>query len=118
MIANKYEESELRRALMDLPIQGTASDILSLLVRHFYDMVNVLGIKDDFFILFTRHDEVIVEVSKTYIAENGIEKALAIVKDIFEHTIDNWTSFKLKVEEVVPNVDFIKDEYSEDAIFD
>lgn len=118
MTANKYEESELRRALMDLPIQGTASDILSLLVKHFHDMVNVLGIKDDFFILFTRHDEVIVEVSKTYIAENGIEKALAIVKDIFEHTIDNWTSFKLKVEEVVPNVDFIKDEYSEDAIFD
>lgn len=88
--------NELVRSLMDLAIQGTGADILALLIEHFYKWKesNANGSLID--IYFTRHDELILEVSK----ELPDDIVCNILSDIFVHKIDDWQEFSIKIKKI------------------
>ena len=90
---------KLKRILLDLPVQGSGADILSLLIKHFYDYIEEKGISDKLSIYYTRHDELIVEVDKEFIESNGAEYVETLLKDILEHQVDDWTPFKIEVKQ-------------------
>lgn len=90
----------LKRILLDLPIQGTGADILSLLLKHFYERMNELSLADKLFVYYTRHDELIVEVDGQWLNEVGSDKVVDLLKDTFEHQINDWTPFKIEIERV------------------
>lgn len=99
--ANEYDSSSrLKRILMDLPIQGTGADILSLLMKHFNEVVNNQGLDGKLWIYFTRHDELVVEVAKEWFDEVGEGYVEAFLKDCLEHQIDDWTPFKVEIGQV------------------
>lgn len=96
--ANTPSKSVLKRVLMDLPIQGTAADILSLLVRHVNSVIKENNLNNDLSLVFTRHDELIFEASKELIDKNGLEWVLNFIKDMTEHQVDDWEPFKVDIE--------------------
>jgi|LSQX01.3.fsa_nt_gb DNA polymerase I-like protein with 3'-5' exonuclease and polymerase domains len=104
--ANEYGP-RLQRVLMDIPIQGTGVDILALLIKHFDEEMETRGLEDVITLVFTRHDEIIVEVDRNYANEVGIENVKAILADVLEHKIDDWEPFNVKITEVVPPELFI-----------
>ena len=95
--------SALQRQLMDFPIQGTGSDILSLLVEHIEDEREKRNIADDICIYYSRHDELIFEVSKDYIDKNGTDGAIKLVRELVEHQVDDWEPFNIEVNIVSSN---------------
>lgn len=97
--ANEYG-SKLKRVLMDIPIQGTGSDILALLVSHFDEEMSDRGLTDKILLYFTRKDELVIEVDRAYVDEVGKDKVFEILADVFEHRIDDWAPFKVKISEV------------------
>lgn len=102
LTANEPNRSALKRILLDLPIQGTAADILSLLVKHFNEETKRMGIANDLKIIFTRHDELIIEATKKLIDgfSNGVDGVKQLVDKLVSHQIDNWEPFKVDVEVV------------------
>lgn len=90
------EGSKLQRVLMNIPIQGTGSDILSFLIEHFYDEVGEYGYTDNMRIYYTRHDELIIEVSKGFTNESVRD----FLKEVFTHQIDDWQPFEVEVNQV------------------
>lgn len=97
VFADTYDSKKLERMLLDLPIQGSGADILSLLVMHFYDYINKNGLADIMDICFTRHDELIIEVKKEYLESVGDETVVNTLRDMFEHQIDDWEPFKVEI---------------------
>lgn len=95
--AGTNDKNMLKRILLDLPIQGTGADILSLLLKHFYERVEELGISDKLCIYYTRHDELIVEVDGEWLNNVGSEHVVETLKDIFEHQIDDWAPFRIEI---------------------
>lgn len=102
MVTDKTTTKELKRSLLDLPIQGTGSGILALLIKHFNSEMEARGISDKVFVYYTRHDELIIEASKEYIESIGKEAFEAMLKDIMEHQVVHET----KTGELVPWVPF------------
>lgn len=96
--ANESNSKVLKRVLMDLPIQGTGSDILALLIKHFDTEVEKRDLKDKLWIYFTRHDELIIEASNELVGEIGIDAIINIIRDIVEHQIDDWVPFKVEID--------------------
>lgn len=88
---------KLKRILLDLPVQGSGADILSLLIRHFYEYTSEKGISDKMDIYYTRHDELIIEVNGEWLKEVGAETVESILKDMLEHQVDDWIPFKIEV---------------------
>ena len=91
---------KLKRVLLDLPIQGTGSDILSLLIKRFYDYTTEHKLDDKMILYYTRHDELIIEVSKDWIESVGKEVVESTLRYMLEHQVDNWTPFQVEVEQV------------------
>ena len=92
-----YDEDwrRLNRQLLDLPIQGTGADVLALLIEHFYDYCKEHGYNNgELELYYTRHDELIIEVSNEFMSRVNIEEVL---RDIFEHQINDWEPFKIEV---------------------
>lgn len=100
VFAGDCDKFKLKRVLMDIGIQGTGSDILSLLVKHFDSEVLDRGLEDKLMLYFSRHDETIVEADIDYVSEVGKEEVFRILKDIFEHRIDDWEPFQVEIKEV------------------
>lgn len=115
LTADEYNSKALKRVLLDLPIQGTAADILSLLVKHFNNSVKSMGIEGELSIYYTRHDELIIEAKKSLVDRLGIDKIVEIIKDLTIHKVDDWTPFKVdvKVIETVSISDIIKNSSEE-----
>lgn len=90
----------LKRILLDLPIQGSGADILSLLIERFYSYTSEKGLSDKLELYYTRHDELIVEVNKDWACEVGDKYVKDILADMLEHQIDDWTPFKLEIKRV------------------
>ena len=65
------------------------------------------GLENDLRLYFTRHDECIVEVSNTFEDKYTEDGVIDILADVFEHRIDNWEPFRLKVLKIVPTTDTI-----------
>ena len=106
MVTDKTTTKELKRSLLDLPIQGTGSGILALLIKHFNSEMESRGISDKVFIYYTRHDELIIEASNEYIKSIGKEAFEAMLKDIMEHQVIHetnagelvpWIPFKVEI---------------------
>ena len=85
---------------MDLPIQGTGADILSLLVKHFDSEIESRGLIGKMSIAYTRHDEIIVEVDGDWQEEVGEQRVEEVIRDILEHQINDWEPFKIEVGQV------------------
>lgn len=100
LYAGEPNTKALRRVLLDLPIQGTAADILSLLVKHFYEEVDNRGYEGKLSIYYTRHDELIIEAAKEMVDSIGLENVVNIVRDIVEHQVDDWVPFRVDIEPV------------------
>ena len=100
MEANVYETSRLKRVLMDMPIQGTGADILSLLIKHFDEEVVARSLEGKLMLYYTRHDELILEANRYWVEEVGIDTVVSIIIDIVEHQIDDWTPFKVEVKKI------------------
>lgn len=98
--AGTNDINKLKRIMLDLPIQGTGADILSLLVKHFYEEVRAMGLADKLDIYYTRHDELIVEVNGDWLAEVGNDHVTAVLRDIFEHQINDWAPFQVEINRV------------------
>lgn len=92
--------SIIRRQLMDLPIQGTGADILALLIENFDNTTKGKGLTDKVMLYYTRHDEVIIEVDRQFYDEKGEEFVVSLLKNIFEHQIDEWEPFKVEINRV------------------
>jgi hypothetical protein len=93
--------NRLKRVLSDLPIQGSAADILSLLIMRFHSYCEEKGLNNKLMLYYTRHDEVIVEVNSLYLESVGDSEVKEILKDMFEHRINDWTPFKVEIKRVV-----------------
>lgn len=89
--------SRLGRVLMDLPVQGTGADILALLIEHFDNEADNRGLSGIMEFYFSRHDEVIIEVDRGYYETEGLDKVTNILKDIFEHSVDDWEPFTVEI---------------------
>lgn len=103
----------LERVLLDIPIQGTGADILSLLIKRVSDYCKENDIENKIKVYYTRHDEIILEVDKEWHAQMGGEKVESIIRDMLEHQIDDWIPFKLEVsptEAAELGIDFGEDE--------
>lgn len=98
--ANVYEASRLKRVLMDMPIQGTGADILSLLIKHFDEEVESRGLQGKLMLYYTRHDELILEADSVWVSETGVDNVIDIIRDIVEHRIDDWTPFKVQIKQI------------------
>lgn len=100
--AGIYDDyKRLKRVLLDLPIQGTGADILSLLIKHFYEYCDSKNISDKLSLYYTRHDELIIEADKDWVNEVGTEFVEALLKDMLEHQINAWTPFKVEVSQAI-----------------
>lgn len=97
----------LKRVLLDLPIQGSGADILSLLIKHFVDETNNRGLSDSLELYYTRHDELILQVNKKWLYKVGDAVVEDTIRDIMEHQIINngekWVPFKVEVVRVEPS---------------
>lgn len=103
---------KLQRVLMDLPIQGTAADILSMLLKNSNKVIEE-KYKGKLEVYYTRHDEMIFEVDKDWVDSIGIDNVLDIIKDMTEHQVDEWTPFKVEVKELKPGKLYIDEDDSE-----
>lgn len=113
LFANEYDKHRLHKVLMDLPIQGTGADILSMLIKHFDDEVKLRNIDDKISIYYTRHDELILEADHVWVESVGEEFVMNTIKDILEHQVNDWTPFKLEVKAVGKEDFAIEDEEDE-----
>lgn len=94
--------NSLKRQHLDFPIQGTCSDILSMLVKRFRWYINTYNLKDVLSIYYTRHDELIIEVDKTFYEKRNASKdekdhINCLLGDILNHKVDDWVEFKTKI---------------------
>lgn len=101
---NQYDVKRLERILLDLPIQGTGADILSLLIKHFYEYTKQNGLDGKLEIYYTRHDELIIEANGEWVRSVGIDKVTSILHDMLEHQIADWVPFKMDIGPVSSNV--------------
>ena len=104
VFSNKVLPGDIERSLMDIPIQGTAADILSILINHFNEEVEKKGLSNELFIYYTRHDELIIEASQDLMSTENKENTLNFIKDTLEHRIitpnSEWVPFKIEIKVV------------------
>lgn len=75
------------------PIQGTASDIMSIMLKHANNEFNKRGLSDKIHFYYYRFDEFCFRVSK----EIPVDEAKVLLQDILEHQVDNWAPFKVEI---------------------
>lgn len=80
---------------INLPIQGTAADIFTVLLEHCYNTLEISQYKDTIHILYTRSDEIIFRVHKSI----PKDEAKQYIKSLTEHQVDDWVPFSVDVEE-------------------
>lgn len=101
------------RRLMDYWIQGTGADILTFLVSNLIKYIEDYGLQEHLRLYYTRHDEVIVEVSPECMRSMGENKVESMLNYIFSHTIDDWYPCGLEIERIKND-----DTYDMSNIFD
>ena len=114
LYADELNKNKLSRILMDLPIQGTGTDVLALLVQHFDEFSEENGLEGLIEIYYTRHDEVILEINKGYVQEVGKEYVFELLRNTFEHKIDDWEPFQVEIKELKVDDNFVLELKDED----
>lgn len=96
LYTNEEDMNALARSLMDIPIQGMGADILALLIENFI-IQNAKNNMENFMDLYyTRHDELLIEVSNTISEKDAIE----YLENCFNHQIEDWSPFKLNIKKI------------------
>lgn len=90
----------LWRVLMDIAIQGTGSDIMALLIKHFDEEVSKRGLMEVMDIYYVRCDEIILEIQREFAEENGTDMVNKLIKDLLEHQIDDWEPFLMEINQM------------------
>lgn len=98
--AGTTDKQKLKRVMLNVPIQGSGADILSILIRHFTKYTEAENLTDKLMLYYTRHDELIIEVDRSFYNSAGVNRVEWILSDIFEHRIDDWVPFKIEVKQV------------------
>ena len=99
--ADEYgSKLRLKRVLTDIPIQGTASDIMTLLIKNFDSEIKKAGLADDIKLYYTRIDEWIIEVTESCMERLGEDRVVEIIRDLMEHQVNDWIPFKVEIEQV------------------
>lgn len=96
----------LARQHMDYPIQGSGVDILAFLNQNLADSVEKAGYENFIKPYFFRHDECIVQVGNALIDAIGEDAVEEFLKETFEHQIDNWVPFDVKIQKLEQNSSF------------
>lgn len=78
---------------INMPIQGTAADIMFILLENCYKALDEGVYSDLIHIYFTRYDEIVFRVSKS-IAE---DEAVAYIWELTEHQVDDWVPFQVNI---------------------
>lgn len=91
------------RTMLDLPIQGTGADILSLLIKRFETYTQEHGLAEYMSLYFTRHDELVIEVKKEYCDKTSEDEISNILTDMIAYQIDDWIPAKVEVKKLNNN---------------
>lgn len=83
--------SYIARQIMDYEIQGTAADIMELLVAHCDECA-----PEWLEVYFNRRDELVFLADKS-VADEEVKEA---IRELMEHKVDNWLPFKVVIEKV------------------
>lgn len=100
--AGDGDKWQMERVLRDLPIQGTGSDILALLVKHLNTEIESKGLQGKLELYYSRHDELILEVDKEFYQDLGEKFVIEFLRGLFEHKIDDWEPFRVEIKRVEP----------------
>ena len=99
----------LRRSLLDIPIQGTGADILAFMVEHLTRLVDDAGLDTDIELYYTRHDELVLEVSNSLIDGIGGDEAIKeYLRENFKHEIDDWFPIEVDVDFAEENSELLE----------
>lgn len=98
--SSAFTKSQTKRFMFNHPIQGTGADLLALLYTHAEQVFKEKGIEDKVGIYFTRHDEFVLEVDKDFEADKGESYIHELLKDTFEHQINDWAPFLVEVKKI------------------
>lgn len=114
MVCDGNKGMQLARQLMDYRMQGSGVDILAHLNSHLSEVVEERGWEELVIPYFFRHDELIIQINDgliEHIGEEGIEDFL---KDTFQHQVDEWVPFEVKISKIesgkMPDLTFEEDE--------
>lgn len=97
---DESDKNKIERNLLDYPIQGTGADILALLIKHFNSEIMNRGLQDKMMFYMPRHDELVIEVNRSYELEVGEARVIEILNDILGHQVDDWKPFKIEIKAV------------------
>lgn len=86
--------SKLARSLLDLPIQGSGADILSMLVYALNSVVEQKGLSDYIEFYLSRHDEIVVMADTNAISE---QEVVGFLESVMVHQVEGWVPFKVIV---------------------
>ena len=74
--------------------------ILALLIKHFNSEIMNRGLQDKMMFYMPRHDELVIEVNRSYELEVGEARIIEILNDILGHQVDDWKPFKIEIKAV------------------
>ena len=93
------------KQMMNAGIQATGTDILAFLVQNFLQEVSKESLEQSMRLYFTRHDECVIEIAKSFEELYGEDGVIDILTDLFAHRVDDWEPFRLKVTKIVPSTE-------------
>lgn len=92
-LESTQNEKQKTAACINKPIQGTASDIMSIILKHILTELDIRGLSDKIHLYYYRFDEFIFRVSNT-ISENEVTDLLT---ELMECQVDDWAKFELDI---------------------
>lgn len=84
-------------SIMNWEIQGTISDILALLIKHFDQEIHKRNLAQDILFYYCDRDEISLNVKKSLINDRGEEWVNNEIYDIFYSQVDNWMPFSIDI---------------------
>jgi hypothetical protein len=103
LVCDARKGMALARQHMDYPIQGSGVDILAFLNTNLADMADSYGYGELIKPYFFRHDECIIQIDNALIDMLGDDGIDNFLKETFEHQIDSWVPFDVKISRLEPS---------------
>ena len=84
--------------ILNYMVQGTASDILALMVCGVQEQLEERGLSEDIEIYYVRYDEILFNISKDYVDKHSEEEIKDTLRSIIYTEIDDWVAFGYDIE--------------------
>ena len=91
-VRDKLKASEA----INYSIQGTASDIMAILIENCANKINYSKYKGKISLYVYRYDELIFRVSE----DVKLNEAMLFISDITKHSVDDWCEFNLEIKKL------------------